>query len=66
MKVIEAITRISPKDRKRIAKAAGICPDYLYQVGAGIARASATLAVKLDQITHGAISKKEVRPDLFE
>lgn len=51
--------------RNELAKTLGKSPDYLWQIGAGIRRASPQLAQEIHDATGGKVSRAEVRPDIW-
>lgn len=57
------LTRI---EREDMAREIGTSPAYLYQVGHGIRRASPSLSRKIETVTEGAVTKEDLRPDLWE
>ena len=51
--------------RARLALAVSKSPDYLWQIGAGIRRASPKLAQAIHDATDGRVSRAEIRPDIW-
>ncbi|RUQ28522.1 MAG: hypothetical protein EKK68_14555 [Candidatus Competibacteraceae bacterium] len=53
-----------PRDRRALADAAGTKLIYLRQISAGLRRASADLAIRLEHASNGLMTAREIRPDL--
>lgn len=53
------------EDRKRLAKAVGVCPAYLYQIATGRRKPSPALAKRIAAATNGAVTLAELRPDVW-
>lgn len=47
------------------AAAFGISQAAVSNIERGIARAGATLAITIEKITSGAVTKEQIRPDIF-
>lgn len=58
-------TRDNPAERERVAASAGTSVAYLWQLAGGHSRASADMAVRIEQASGGRITREELRPDLF-
>ncbi|PZO66352.1 MAG: transcriptional regulator [Pseudoxanthomonas suwonensis] len=52
-------------NRRRLAAAIGVHKMYLWQIGAGQRRPSAELAKRIEEATQGAVTRAELRPDIF-
>jgi DNA-binding transcriptional regulator YdaS (Cro superfamily) len=53
-------------DRKRAAEAIGVTPNYLSMINRGKRQFSPSMAIAIDRLTQGAVSKQYLRPDIFE
>ena len=51
--------------RSELAAAVGYSPDYLWQVATGRRQASHKLARAIEGATHNAVTRFELRPDIF-
>jgi DNA-binding transcriptional regulator YdaS (Cro superfamily) len=51
--------------RRELARALGKSPDYLYQVATERRQASPLLAIEIEGATKGAVSRHDLRPDIF-
>lgn len=51
--------------RSKLARAIAASPDYLYQVATNRRQASPVLAFKIEQATNGAVTRADLRPDIF-
>lgn len=51
--------------RRKLADDVGTVPEYLWQIATGRRDASPRLAILIDEATNGAVSKAELRPDIF-
>lgn len=51
--------------RLGLADKVGRSPAYLTHVATGFRKASAALAIAIEQATDGAVSRSELRPDLW-
>lgn len=51
--------------RATLASDAGTSTDYLWQVATGRRRASHLLAAAIERATHGAVSRTDLRPDIW-
>lgn len=58
-------TRKDPAERERVAACAGTSVAYLRQLAGGHSRASAEMAIRLEQASDGRITREDLRPDLF-
>lgn len=56
------MNEITPTQRQEIAEKCGIAEQYLYQVFTGRKVPSPELSVSIEQITKGAVTRKELRP----
>jgi DNA-binding transcriptional regulator YdaS (Cro superfamily) len=52
-------------DRNKAAEAIGVTPSYLSMVRKGKRQFSPALAITIDRITNGVVSKQYLRPDIF-
>lgn len=52
--------------RAALAAQLGRSPDYLYQIGAGIRRASGKLSKAIERETFGRVPRHVLRSDLFD
>lgn len=50
---------------KRIAETAGVNVSYIHQIAMGHRKPGASLAISISTATRGAVSTKELRPDIF-
>ena len=50
---------------QRIADTTGVKVNHIHQVALGFKKPSAKLAVAISTATRGAVSTKELRPDIF-
>lgn len=57
-----------PERRRMLADAAGTDPQYLWQIATGWRgkRASPALARAIERATNGAVTRYELRPDIFD
>jgi DNA-binding transcriptional regulator YdaS (Cro superfamily) len=53
-------------NRKKAADAIGVTPNYLSMVARGKRQFSPALAITIDRLTDGLVSKSYLRPDIFE
>lgn len=51
--------------QKRLAGACGVSPTWMTLITNGHRTPSAELAALIHQLTHGLVSREELRPDLF-
>lgn len=56
---------LSAAEKLDLANETGCKPGYLRHVFHGRKRAGPALAIKLEQVTKGAVVKSDLRPDLF-
>lgn len=66
MEVKEWLKRHLEKERKALALQVGTSVNYLYQLAGGHRQASPELAKKIEEATEGAITKQELRPDIWD
>lgn len=55
--------RKSDSTRASLARAIGVNPAYLYQMERGLRAVSPARAVLLERATHGAVTRKDLRPN---
>lgn len=55
--------RSSDTKRSELATAIGVAPAYLYQMEHGLRAVSPARAVLLERATHGAVTRKDLRPN---
>lgn len=53
-------------DFQRIADEAMTKPVWLYHIAKGYRRASPEMALRIERATSGAVTRADLRPDLFE
>lgn len=63
MKLIDYISDMAR--RAELAKAVTSSPDYLWQVATDRRKASHELAKSIERATNGAVSRHDLRPDIF-
>jgi DNA-binding transcriptional regulator YdaS (Cro superfamily) len=51
--------------REALARDLGASPDYLYQIATNRRQASPALAIKIETATNGAVTRADLRPDLW-
>lgn len=51
--------------RAALARALDASPDYLWQIGKGIRKASFKLAKEIEEATGGTITRHDLRSDIF-
>ena len=49
----------------KLAKELGLNPEFLRQIAKGRRRASAKTAIAIEHATAGAVTREELRPDIF-
>lgn len=65
---MDLLTYIAAMDqRKALAEKCGTSPEYLWQVATGwrARKPSVDLARKIEEATAGAVTRAELRPDIF-
>lgn len=61
------MSALSIPDRAKFAAKVGTTVDYLmHQVGGGHRRASPELAKRIEKLTQGKVSRRDLRPDIYE
>jgi DNA-binding transcriptional regulator YdaS (Cro superfamily) len=65
MKLNEYLASIQCDERKRVAKECGTSVDYLYQLAGKHRNAGHALTRKIEKATGKAVTKEELRPDIF-
>ena len=55
--------KLSPSKRAELAELAGISPQYLYQCLSGRRCMGSLLAARVEHVTNGAVTRKELRPN---
>jgi len=56
---------VSPEKREEVAKEADTSVAYLFQLAGGHRKASPDLARSIQSATNGAVTKEELRPDIW-
>lgn len=59
-------TSVGKDERQRVAEACGTKAIYLYQIVLGVRRPGPRLAVDIERATNGAVTRAELRPDIFD
>jgi DNA-binding transcriptional regulator YdaS (Cro superfamily) len=54
-----------PREHRRLASACGVTPKHLGRVAAGTLPAGETLALSIEAGTGDAVTRHDLRPDLF-
>lgn len=56
---------LSPEDKRKFAASVGREPDYLAHIANGFKRAGPQLAPLIERATNGAVTRADLRPDIF-
>jgi len=56
---------LSPRDKRRLAKALGTSVAYLSQLAHGHRRAGVRILTAIEPATGGRVRREELRPDIF-
>lgn len=65
MDMQEWFRQASDEEKSRVASEAGTSAQYIYQLSTGRRRPSYQMAQKLATALRGAVTKKELRPDIW-
>lgn len=65
MKLSDYLRKLTPAARETFAKRSETKVAYLYQVAGGHRSCGPKLAVRIEQASRGAVTKQELRSDLF-
>lgn len=52
-------------ERRKFARLIGVVPAYLSQIRSGIRTPSPQLALLIERATNGAVSRQDLRPDVY-
>ena len=59
------LNSITKQERESIASSSGTTVDYFWQLSGGHRKAGPLLAIKIEEVTSGKVSRHDLRPDIF-
>jgi|1048.fasta_scaffold00038_33 DNA-binding transcriptional regulator YdaS (Cro superfamily) len=65
MKLSDWLDKQPRGTRAQLARSLGITPTWMCQLTAGRGKASVELAIEIERLTDGQVTRSDMRPDIF-